>query len=69
MLCIRPGIKDARVVEKYFEPDLTPKDLTNLPNYHYASRISINRKPFGPFVFETINIESIFNKPFFHSLL
>jgi len=58
MLFFRPGINDATLVAKYFEPDFNSGELCDLPNYQCAARISINRRPSKPFVFETIN----FNK-------
>ena len=57
MLLFRPGINDAHIVARYFEPDFSTGELCNLPNYQCAARISINHRPSKPFVFETIKIE------------
>ncbi|MCX6305408.1 MAG: type IV secretion system DNA-binding domain-containing protein [Bacteroidetes bacterium] len=57
MLFFRPGINDAHVVSRYFEPDFNTGELCNMPNYQCAARISINHRPSRPFVFETIQIE------------
>ncbi len=58
MMFFRPGINDAQLVARYFEPDFTAGELCSLPNYHCAARISISQRPSKPFIFETIKIES-----------
>ncbi len=57
MLLFRPGINDAHIVSRYFDPDFSTGELCNLPNYQCAARISINHRPSKPFVFETIKID------------
>jgi type IV secretory pathway TraG/TraD family ATPase VirD4 len=54
MLFFRPGIIDANIVSPYFEPEFSAQELCSLPNYHCAARISVDKKPSVPFVFETI---------------
>jgi hypothetical protein len=54
MMFFRPGINDAELVARYFEPDFSAAELCSLPNYQCAARISINQRPSRPFVFETI---------------
>ena len=54
MMFFRPGMNDAELVARYFEPDFTAGELCSLPNYQCAARISINHRPSKPFVFETI---------------
>ncbi len=60
MIVFRVGAADAEFLEKEFEPEFTPQDVVNIPNYHIYLKLmvdGITSRPFSavtmaPFVIE-----------------
>jgi hypothetical protein len=53
VLCFRLGVADAERMESYMKPDLSSRDLQDLPNYQAATRLMVNNAPSRPFVLMT----------------
>lgn len=49
MICFRVGASDAEFLEKEFEPEITPQDLVNLPNYSVYLRLMVDGVTCRPF--------------------
>src|SRR3990167_3220339 len=54
MIVFRVGADDAEFLEKEFEPEFTPQDLVNLPNYHIYLRLMIDGVTSRPFSAKTL---------------
>jgi hypothetical protein len=49
----RLGAPDASKLATYVQPELTARDVEDLPNFGVAARILVQGKPSRPFVFQT----------------
>ena len=54
MIVFRVGADDAEFLEKEFEPEFTPQDIVNLPNYKVYLRLMINGVTSRPFSAKTL---------------
>ncbi|MFA6324671.1 MAG: CxxC-x17-CxxC domain-containing protein [Candidatus Paceibacterota bacterium] len=54
MIVFRVGADDADFLEKEFEPEFTPQDIVNLPNYKIYLRLMINGVTSRPFSAKTL---------------
>jgi CxxC-x17-CxxC domain-containing protein len=54
MICFRVGAADAEFLEKEFEPEITPQDLVNLPNYSIYLRLMVDGVTCRPFSAATL---------------
>jgi CxxC-x17-CxxC domain-containing protein len=54
MVCFRVGAADAEFLEKEFEPEVTPQDLVNLPNYSVYLRLMVDGVTCRPFSATTL---------------
>jgi uncharacterized protein DUF87/type IV secretory system conjugative DNA transfer VirD4/TraG family protein len=53
LLCFRVGPIDAERLQTYTQPELSARDLQNLPDFHAAMRLLVNNRPAPPFVLTT----------------
>lgn len=54
MTVFRVGASDAEFIEKEFEPEFTPQDFVNLPNYHIYTKLMIDGITSRPFSAKTL---------------
>lgn len=54
MIVFRVGAEDASFLEKEFEPEFTPQDIVNLPNYRIYLRLMIDGITSRPFSAKTL---------------
>ena len=60
MIVFRVGAPDADFLEKEFEPEFTPQDLVNLPNYHIYLKLMVDgiaSRPFSASTLPPIQVE------------
>jgi hypothetical protein len=54
-----PGIRDAALLAKEFQPKFEVLDLLNLPNYNIYLKLMIDGAPSQPFSAETLTPEKV----------
>jgi hypothetical protein len=54
LLMFRLGAVDANRMEVYTKPELSARDLQDLPDHHVAARLLVRGHPTHPFVFRTL---------------
>lgn len=54
MIVFRVGAADADFLEKEFEPEFTPEDVVNLPNYHIYLKLMVDGITSRPFSAKTL---------------
>ncbi len=54
MIVFRVGGDDAEFLEKEFEPEFTPQDIVNLPNYHIYLKLMVDGVTSRPFSAKTL---------------
>ncbi len=54
MIIFRVGAADAEFLEKEFEPEFTPEDLVNIPNYHIYLKLMVDGVTSRPFSATTL---------------
>jgi hypothetical protein len=59
LLCFRLGVADADRLDAYTRPELTSRDLQELPDFQAATRLLVRNAPTRPFVLSTLPARSV----------